>query len=77
MLCFVVLVAFGFVVHGSVATEEVGVYELKKGDFSVKLTNWGATVISVVLPDKNGLSAVLFLLLVSIKVLFFFFSLLG
>ncbi|KAJ4707486.1 Aldose 1-epimerase [Melia azedarach] len=54
VLCFVVLVAFGFVVHGSVATEEVGVYELKKGDFSVKLTNWGATVISVILPDKNG-----------------------
>ncbi|KAI9154397.1 hypothetical protein LWI28_025747 [Acer negundo] len=34
-------------------TEEVGVYELKKGNFSVKFTNWGATIISVVLPDKN------------------------
>ncbi|KAH9676409.1 Aldose 1-epimerase family protein [Citrus sinensis] len=54
VLCFVVLVAFGFVVHGSVASNAVGVYDLKKGNFSVKLTNWGATLISVVLPDKNG-----------------------
>jgi len=36
------------------ATEEVKVYELKKGDFSVKITNYGATVLSVILPDKNG-----------------------
>ncbi|CAB4311362.1 unnamed protein product [Prunus armeniaca] len=36
------------------AHTEVGIYELKKGDFSVKLTNYGATVLSVVLPDKNG-----------------------
>lgn len=33
---------------------------LKKGDFSIKVTNYGATcivlrVLSVVLPDKNGL----------------------
>ncbi|KAK9107719.1 hypothetical protein Syun_023730 [Stephania yunnanensis] len=26
----------------------------EKGDLSVKLTNWGATVVSVVLPDRNG-----------------------
>ncbi|KAJ8647041.1 hypothetical protein MRB53_000064 [Persea americana] len=32
----------------------VGVYELKKGNFSVKITNWGARVISVVLPDSKG-----------------------
>lgn len=56
VLCFVVLVAFGFVVHGSVASNAVGVYDLKKGNFSVKLTNWGATLISVVLPDKHGMS---------------------
>lgn len=37
--------------------EKVGnIYELKKGDFSVKLTNYGATVLSVLVPDKNGLS---------------------
>ncbi|KAK6924979.1 Aldose 1-/Glucose-6-phosphate 1-epimerase [Dillenia turbinata] len=33
---------------------EVRVFELKKGDLSVKITNWGATVLSVILPDKNG-----------------------
>ncbi|KAL6650840.1 hypothetical protein ACP70R_009765 [Stipagrostis hirtigluma subsp. patula] len=32
----------------------VGVYELRKGDFSVKVTNWGATITSVVLPDSKG-----------------------
>lgn len=32
----------------------MGIYELKKGNFSVKFTNWGATLISLVLPDKNG-----------------------
>lgn len=37
------------------ARKEVGVYEIKKGDFSIKLTNWGATVISVMLPDSQGL----------------------
>ncbi|XP_058084217.1 uncharacterized protein LOC131231885 [Magnolia sinica] len=41
----------------SVATipkKSVGVYELKKGNFSVKVTNWGAIVISVILPDSKG-----------------------
>lgn len=55
LLSFVFLIAFGFVVHGSSATKEVGVYEIKKGNFSVKFTNWGATIISVILPDKNGM----------------------
>ncbi|CAN6269938.1 unnamed protein product [Urochloa humidicola] len=32
----------------------VGVYELRKGDFSIKVTNWGATLTSVVLPDSKG-----------------------
>lgn len=65
-LCFVALVAIGFIVNGSVAdedkknecdknnSEEVKFYELKKGDFSVKFTNWGATIVSVFLPDKDG-----------------------
>ncbi|TVT98043.1 hypothetical protein EJB05_38542 [Eragrostis curvula] len=37
----------------------VGVYELKnkKGDFSIKVTNWGATLMSVIVPDSNGNSA--------------------
>lgn len=32
----------------------VGIYELRKGDFSIKVTNWGATIISVVVPDNKG-----------------------
>lgn len=32
----------------------MGFYELKKGDFSVKVTNWGATIVSVFLPDSKG-----------------------
>uniref|UniRef100_N1QQQ1 Aldose 1-epimerase n=1 Tax=Aegilops tauschii TaxID=37682 RepID=N1QQQ1_AEGTA len=35
-------------------TKTVGVYELKKGDFSIKVTNWGATLMSVILPDSRG-----------------------
>lgn len=33
----------------------VGVYEIKRGDFSIKVTNYGATVLSIMIPDKNGL----------------------
>ncbi|ONK60915.1 uncharacterized protein A4U43_C08F24040 [Asparagus officinalis] len=29
-------------------------YEIKKGKFSVKVSNWGATILSVVLPDSHG-----------------------
>ncbi|CAL4887124.1 unnamed protein product [Urochloa decumbens] len=33
----------------------VGVYELSRGrDFSIKVTNWGATLMSVILPDSKG-----------------------
>ncbi|KAL3516850.1 hypothetical protein ACH5RR_023752 [Cinchona calisaya] len=32
----------------------INVYELKKGNFSVKITNYGATVLSVILPDRTG-----------------------
>ncbi|KAA8548001.1 hypothetical protein F0562_004430 [Nyssa sinensis] len=53
--CFILL-AFGVVISGSVSTstEEIGIYELTKGNLSLKFTNWGASIISVVLPDKNG-----------------------
>ncbi|RLN06917.1 aldose 1-epimerase-like [Panicum miliaceum] len=33
----------------------VGVHELRRGDdFSIKVTNWGATLMSVILPDSKG-----------------------
>ncbi|PKA51313.1 aldose 1-epimerase [Apostasia shenzhenica] len=34
--------------------EKLGIYELRKGQFSLKVTNWGAAVTSVVLPDSSG-----------------------
>ncbi|KAL2523112.1 Galactose mutarotase-like superfamily protein [Forsythia ovata] len=51
-LCFNIL-ALGNLAHVSSA-HKLGVYELKKGDFSIKVTNYGARVVSVILPDKNG-----------------------
>ncbi|KAL6973348.1 aldose 1-epimerase, partial [Sarracenia purpurea var. burkii] len=53
LLCGYILLVLCFGGNGR-AEQEIGVYELKRGDFSVKLTNWGATVLSVILPDKNG-----------------------
>jgi aldose 1-epimerase len=37
-----------------VGKESVVYYELRRGEFSMVLTNWGATILSVRLPDKNG-----------------------
>ncbi|KAK4393086.1 Aldose 1-epimerase [Sesamum angolense] len=51
LFCFIVL-AFGISANGS--ENGLGIYEIKKGDFSVKVTNYGARILSVVLPDKNG-----------------------
>ena len=42
------------IANGSATKEKVGISELKKGDLSVKFTNWGATIVSVILPDKYG-----------------------
>ncbi|KAK3035658.1 hypothetical protein RJ639_032530 [Escallonia herrerae] len=52
--CYLVLLVLlvGKSVYG--ADQEIGTYELKRGDFSVRITNFGATVLSVILPDKNG-----------------------
>ncbi|KAL6899289.1 hypothetical protein ACP4OV_005947 [Aristida adscensionis] len=36
------------------ARKAVGVHELRRGDFSIRVTNWGATLMSVVLPDSKG-----------------------
>lgn len=51
LLCLVVLALAG----GADARKMVGVYELKRGDFSVKMTNWGATIMSVLVPDSKGM----------------------
>ncbi|EAZ30964.1 hypothetical protein OsJ_15042 [Oryza sativa Japonica Group] len=53
-LCFVVVVVASALAGGAGARKTVGEYVLRKGDFSVKITNWGATMMSVVLPDSKG-----------------------
>ncbi|KAJ1399729.1 Glycoside hydrolase-type carbohydrate-binding [Sesbania bispinosa] len=58
LLCLFLLAASGLV-NGSVLKKEkekdhIRLFELKKGDLSLKVTNWGATLVSLVLPDKNG-----------------------
>ncbi|XP_062225820.1 uncharacterized protein LOC133924343 [Phragmites australis] len=55
LLCLAVLGSAG--AANAAGRKTVGVYELKKGDFSVKVTNWGATITSVVLPDSRGILA--------------------
>ncbi|KAJ8546069.1 hypothetical protein K7X08_018652 [Anisodus acutangulus] len=55
---FSLLICLFFILHllaaASVTGRKIGIYEIKKGDFSIKVTNYGATIISVFLPDKNG-----------------------
>ncbi|KAK8586865.1 hypothetical protein V6N13_085884 [Hibiscus sabdariffa] len=34
--------------------EKIGTYVLKNGNMSVKFTNWGATIMSLIIPDKHG-----------------------
>ncbi|KAM3286571.1 galactose mutarotase [Capsicum chacoense] len=55
---FSLLICLFFILHllaaSSVTGRKIGIYEIKKGDFSVKVTNYGATIISVLLPDRNG-----------------------
>ncbi|KAJ6734680.1 ALDOSE-1-EPIMERASE [Salix purpurea] len=51
---FSILVVFECASIDSAMAEEIGMYELKKGNLSMKLTNYGARIVSLVLPDKNG-----------------------
>ncbi|KAJ6369983.1 hypothetical protein OIU76_028279 [Salix suchowensis] len=51
---FSILVVFECASIDSAMAEEIGMYELKKGNISMKLTNYGARIVSLVLPDKNG-----------------------
>ncbi|XP_019161637.1 PREDICTED: aldose 1-epimerase-like [Ipomoea nil] len=54
-LCiFFFLLSFALAGLGIASSQEVEFYFINKGDFSVKLTNYGARVASVILPDKNG-----------------------
>ncbi|KAA0053749.1 aldose 1-epimerase [Cucumis melo var. makuwa] len=53
LFCVVALAVFGFA-NGYEKKGEIGIFELKRGDFSVKFTNWGATIVSLLVPDKHG-----------------------
>ncbi|PIA27919.1 hypothetical protein AQUCO_07400036v1 [Aquilegia coerulea] len=51
----VILLCFTFsVLNLCNAKKPVGIYELKHGDFSMKVTNYGATILSVLIPDLQG-----------------------
>ncbi|KAG5226901.1 hypothetical protein OIU76_028282 [Salix suchowensis] len=54
LFCFSILVVLQCASIDSAMAEEIGIYELKKGNLSMKLTNYGARIVSLVLPDKNG-----------------------
>ncbi|KAH9775719.1 Aldose 1-epimerase [Citrus sinensis] len=53
---FIVLVLFltNNKCQATESCEAVGVYKLKRGDLSLKFTNYGATMLSAVIPDKYG-----------------------
>ncbi|XP_022983804.1 aldose 1-epimerase-like isoform X2 [Cucurbita maxima] len=53
LFCVIALAAFG-IANASEKKREIGIFELKRGDLSVKFTNWGATIVSVLVPDKHG-----------------------
>lgn len=62
LLGLIIATTLGVLANGS--QSEARIYELKQGDFSLKVTDFGARVISVVLPDKNGMIHLHFLILV-------------
>ncbi|CAI9109651.1 OLC1v1009511C1 [Oldenlandia corymbosa var. corymbosa] len=52
-LCLIITLSVtGGIVNGN--ETKVNIYELKRGDFSFKATNYGARMVSLILPDKNG-----------------------
>ncbi|GAB4827312.1 hypothetical protein Ancab_034198 [Ancistrocladus abbreviatus] len=57
LLCLILLY-WSTTVLASQATkgskERVGIYQLSRGNFSVKFTNRGAAIVSLILPDKSG-----------------------
>ncbi|TKW04775.1 hypothetical protein SEVIR_7G131200v4 [Setaria viridis] len=54
LLCGLIAASAQLATAGAGARKMVGVYELRKGDFSVKVTNFGARVMSIVFPDSKG-----------------------
>lgn len=61
LLCWFVLIA-ALLLLCKADGKGIGIYELKRGGFSLKVTNYGATVLSLILPDKNGITKFFLLL---------------
>ena len=53
LLCLI-LAASGFANCSVVEKENIRIFQLKKGELSLKVTNWGASIVSLLLPDRNG-----------------------
>ncbi|KAL7139205.1 hypothetical protein ABFS83_09G034900 [Erythranthe nasuta] len=56
LLCFSLIAAFALILNVCIASDHkrIGIYHLQRGKFSVKISNYGATVLSVLVPDRNG-----------------------
>ncbi|XP_047331954.1 galactose mutarotase-like [Impatiens glandulifera] len=54
---FIFAIIFLTGTHQTTAKKDkrIHIYQLQKGNFSMKFTNYGATLISLVVPDRNGM----------------------
>ncbi|RZC60774.1 hypothetical protein C5167_022542 [Papaver somniferum] len=53
VFCFLFISA-SFIDFAVATKKTVGYYEIKKGDISVTVTNYGATILSIKVPDNKG-----------------------
>ncbi|KAL5714088.1 aldose 1-epimerase [Ranunculus cassubicifolius] len=53
-VCLVFIVSVSTPVSAAKHESQAKFYELNKGNFSVKFTNRGASIVSVIVPDKTG-----------------------
>lgn len=63
-LTFSLLLGILLVAQAHGKEKEIGFYQLKRGDLKLNLTNYGATVVSVIVPDKHGMFYTVYELLV-------------
>ncbi|KAF7802959.1 Aldose 1-epimerase [Senna tora] len=54
LLLVFVLASSAFAEVSDEELKRIRIYELKQGRVSMRLTNWGASIMSLILPDKNG-----------------------
>lgn len=62
--CIILLgVVFGYYGVDAEDKGKIGIYELRRGQVRIKLTNYGATITSLMVPDRHGLYFILYFLL--------------